>query len=931
MKKVLSLITLLMCTMAATAASYTGQLIVGSVENSKATATVTQNGDTYTLAAGSYSLTGLTGTTAAGVTTLKQNGTVVARFNASTLYANFTQGGNQVEFTTAGFQLNNRGFEAWHDVSLTPKNTTYSGSEPNGWHGFLSSSGNGLNSGLYDTAVSAVASSLTQTNDSHRGSNAALLTAGGGKIAFVSFVANGTMTTGRMNMGSISAANTKNHAYIDESNTDANGDPFYTSITNFPDAVTAWVKGSVTDTKSNMSAILVSSGSYQDPQDENTTYSNIVAKAKNDDGNISPTSAWQQVSENFDYSKGTTTAAPKHLLLTISTSATPSGGKKDDKLFVDDINLVYNAGEVTGITCSKFEGFTFDAATTEYNVTYTGSDALTEADINATFANLGKGAITGKSVETTATGYRAVVAIYNQELSKAVEYVINANVPNELYLIGSFNGWDLETAVPFTLAADGKFTLTQQLAATDEVKFLAKKSWSDNDVFGSTDNETHSFAQAEVGQTLNLAHPGSNILMNHAGEWTFTVDKEAMTVVITGSWPDEYSLVGDFNDWNTTADLLTAGDDGKFTITKSFEGNFKFVKNGTDWLGPESALAITADNATGIALSTNSGMNNYSLPAGEWTFTLDPAAATFDVSGEWPVQKLYVAGDMNGWSTSNDYEMTFADGKYTYGPAELAAGGFKMVTDVADAWNNTYYGPANDKTMTLGTAEALVENGGGNYLIAEDGTYTITVDLTAMTVTLTGTPAPVELTGVAFSEANRYATWYGDKDLALPEPLKAYVVTAINADEATITQVDYIPAGVAVLLQNDGTGSGYSAPRYTGATQTVTSLLAGSNEATTVSEGYVLFNDEFVMSDSGTLAAHRCYLPAANAAGAPARLRIGKGGGVVTAIDNVNAARVAGMKYVSLDGRVSDKPFTGVNVVVKTLTNGTTTVTKVVK
>lgn len=931
MKKVLSLITLLMCTMAATAASYTGQLIVGSVENSKATATVTQNGDTYTLAAGSYSLTGLTGTTAAGVTTLKQNGTVVARFNASTLYANFTQGDNQVEFTTAGFQLNNRGFEAWHDVSVKPSTTTYSGSEPNGWHGFLSSNGTDLGKFLYNTAVGAVKSSLTKTTENHSGSNAALLTAGGTSILGKTIVANGTMSTGRMNMGSTSAANTKNHAYIDESNTDANGDPFYTSITNQPDAITAWVKGSVTNTKSNMSAILVSSGSYQDPQDENTTYNNIVAKAKNDDGNISPTSAWQQVSENFDYSKGTTTAAPKYLLLTISTSATPGGGAMGDKLYVDDIYLVYNAGEVTGITCSKFEGFTFDAATTEYDVTYTGSDALTEADINATFANLGKGAITGKSVETTATGYRAVVAIYNQELSKAVEYVINANVPNELYLIGSFNGWDLETAVPFTLAADGKFTLTQQLAATDEVKFLAKKSWSDNDVFGSTDNETHNFAQAEVGQTLNLAHPGSNILMNHAGEWTFTVDKEAMTVVITGSWPDEYSLVGDFNYWNTTADLLTAGTDGKFTITKSFEGNFKFVKNGTDWLGPESALAITADNATGIALSTNSGMNNYSLPAGEWTFTLDPAAATFDVSGEWPVQKLYVAGDMNGWSTSNDYEMTFADGKYTYGPAELAAGGFKFVTDVADAWNNTYYGPANDKTMTLGTAEALVEKGGGNYLIAEDGTYTITVDLTAMTVTLTGTPAPVELTGVAFSEANRYATWYGDKDLALPEPLKAYVVTAINADEATITQVDYIPAGVAVLLQNDGTGSGYSAPRYTGATQTVTSLLAGSNEATTVSEGYVLFNDEFVMSDSGTLAAHRCYLPAANAAGAPARLRIGKGGGVVTAIDNVNAARVAGVKYVSLDGRVSDKPFTGVNVVVKTLTDGTTTVTKVVK
>ena len=55
------------------------------------------------------------------------------------------------------------------------------------------------------------------------------------------------------------------------------------------------------------------------------------------------------------------------------------------------------------------------------------------------------------------------------------------------------------------------------------------------------------------------------------------------------------------------------------------------------------------------------------------------------------------------------------------------------------------------------------------------------------------------------------------------------------------------------------------------------------------------------------------------------------GGGVVTAIDDVNTARVAGVKYVSLDGRVSDKPFAGVNVVVKTMTDGTTNVSKVVK
>lgn len=816
MKKVFTFISLLVWALAATA--YTGQLIVGNTENSNATATVTQNGDTYSLTVGSYNLTGLTGTTTAGVTTLKQNGAVVARFNTGTLYANFTQGGDNVSFTTAGFQLNNRGFEAWHDVSVRPFLTTYSGSEPNGWHGFLSSNGSDLGKVLHNTAVNAVKNSLKKSDDYHDGTSSALLTAGGA----LGIVANGTMTTGRMNMGSTSAANTANHAYIDESNTDANGDPFYTSITKYPDAITAWVKGSVTDTKSNMSAILVSSGGYQDPQDANTTYNNIVAKAKNDNGNIMPSSAWQQVSENFDYSKGTTTAAPKYLLLTISTSATPGGGAEGDKLYVDDIYLVYNTGEVTGITCSKFEGFTFDAATTEYNVIYTGSDALTEADITATFDNLGKGAITGKSVEATDDGYRVVVGIYNQELSQAVEYVINVAVPQA----------------------------------------------------------------------------------------------------------DKYYLTGAAFGWNATAVELTLGSDGKYTTTQEFAGEFKFVKNGSDWLGPEGgyhAVTVTeVANGTQFGLSTGDG--NFSLPAGEWTFTLDPTESAFSVAGVYP---LYVIGDMNGWNTGADYKMAEASGNYTYGPAVLPAGGFKIVTDANDAWSNTYYGPSSDKTMTLGNPEYLVQTGSGNYLIADAGTYTITVDPIEMTVTVNGEETPIVLEGVSFTADRHYASYFAGRDLALPNGVNAYTVASVSGDEVTLAPVDYIPAGVGVLLQSDIAAAEVSAPVYHGATQSVNSMLAGSVTATTIGEGYLLYNDEFVLTDGGALAAYRCYLPSSAVAGAPARLRIGKG--VMTGVNDINAHQVASVKYVSLDGRVSDKPFAGVNVVVKTLTDGTTSVAKVVK
>ena len=50
-----------------------------------------------------------------------------------------------------------------------------------------------------------------------------------------------------------------------------------------------------------------------------------------------------------------------------------------------------------------------------------------------------------------------------------------------------------------------------------------------------------------------------------------------------------------------------------------------------------------------------------------------------------------------------------------------------------------------------------------------------------------------------------------------------------------------------------------------------------------------------------------------------------------TAISDLSAANVAGVKYVNLAGQVSSTPFEGVNLVVTTLTDGTTNVTKVIK
>ncbi len=97
----------------------------------------------------------------------------------------------------------------------------------------------------------------------------------------------------------------------------------------------------------------------------------------------------------------------------------------------------------------------------------------------------------------------------------------------------------------------------------------------------------------------------------------------------------------------------------------------------------------------------------------------------------------------------------------------------------------------------------------------------------------------------------------------------------------------------------------------------------------TITDGYVLYNDNFVLTTGGTLPGHRCYLPASNVpAGAPRMLRIVNGNGdVITAIGDLNADGSKAVKYIDIYGHVSDRPFDGVNIVV----NADGTTTKIVK
>jgi hypothetical protein len=229
-----------------------------------------------------------------------------------------------------GYQMPNPSFELWH-----PSDETHV--EPDGWHSF-------------ETATGALAAfgghHLTKSKNAHSGEACARIYSS----SILGIVANGTMTTGRLNADAMIATDPANNAYLDTSmpELDGAGKPFYIPLYSRPDSIAVWVRfrqGSVNPDHpyANISAVITDGTYYQDPEDKE--YTNVVAKAKND--KIATTDGeWVRVTAPFVYTENA--VEPKAILVTISTNADAGQGSDGDEVLVDDIELIYNA-KVTGL------------------------------------------------------------------------------------------------------------------------------------------------------------------------------------------------------------------------------------------------------------------------------------------------------------------------------------------------------------------------------------------------------------------------------------------------------------------------------------------------------------------------------------------------------------------------------------------------------
>ena len=303
-------------------------------------------------------------------------------------------------------------------------------------------------------------------------------------------------------------------------------------------------------------------------------------------------------------------------------------------------------------------------------------------------------------------------------------------VPTDLFLVGSFNEWDPITAEQMTLAEDGKYTIEKAFENGAELKFITMQAdWEaeGQTVYGAVSEGNFVFDAQYLGQELDITSPGQNFQLP-AGNYTITVDLTAGKVVFSGEIIDQpvvestLFLVGSFNEWDTaTAEQMTLADDGKFTIEKAFENGaeLKFITMQADWEaeGQTAYGAVSEGNFVfdaqylGQELDITSPGQNFQLPAGSYTITVDLTAGKVVFSGEIikPVVEtgMFMVGKFNNWDAANPLALEQQeDGTFV-----------ANITFDTDLWNNFKFVTDNsgwETTTVLGA-----DNEGSDYYTVE--------------------------------------------------------------------------------------------------------------------------------------------------------------------------------------------------------------------
>ena len=271
-----------------------------------------------------------------------------------------------------------------------------------------------------------------------------------------------------------------------------------------------------------------------------------------------------------------------------------------------------------------------------------------------------------------------------------------------------------------------------------------------------------------------------------------------------------------------------------------------------------NAAAATAANAPTVTVT---GKGNY-MGTASTTFTINPktlTAAMVTLSTE----RLEFNNE------TQKPEVTVADG---------------------DLMDENDYTVKNDGGKAVGTYDVVV-TGKKNYT----GEVTKSFEIVNR---------KLKASDIAFS-ANWASFYHPTENIDLPDGIAAYVVTSVGETTATATQISTIPAGVAVLLQNEVTTT-------TTNTSTEGNMLVHADDdvdvATLGGTIYGLYDGKLMRVATGTIPQGKNYVRVSQSSGAP-QLSIVINGSTTTIEVQKHAVENGADGWFTLDGRkLQQKP-----------------------
>ncbi len=627
-----------------------------------------------------------------------------------------------------GDQLINRGFEEW------------SGSEPVHWHS------NGTASGSF--AGMLPTGQLEQSGHARPGST------GSKSVRLIpqtvwGVTANGNLTNGRMNAGSMSATGANNY-----NQTKRNESDFNMPLSMLPDSLTIWVcfRSNSTSTKGQVKAVVHGNADYK-----------IIANGTEDPTNMHVATAvlsftrtstsggsytWRRLSIPFNNSGPCTDV--RYVLMTTTTNETPGSGSTSDDLFIDDALLVYNPTLTMGQLASNsyVSGaaitipFTLTGTMSPDNLNATANAVIAQmSDANGSFNNPTELGRVTTNTSGSISAQIPAVASGNYQIR-----VISTNYP----MVGG-NSQQVTITVPtYTIAATSNPNDGGTVSGTGQYTQGASCTLT------ATANTGYTFTNwTEDG---NVASTNASYTFNVTGNRTLVANFALNTYSITATAnPTAGGTVTGAGTYNQGASCtLTATANTGYTFSNWTENGSVVSTNADYTFTVEGARTLVANftlNSYTIAATANPNDGGAVNGAGEYDYgancTLTATANTGYTFANWTENGSTV-------STDASYSFTVTSNRNL----------------VANFTLNTY-----DISATCDPSEAGTITGEGEYNYGESCTLTAIANEGHTFINWTENGTQVS------SQAEYTFTVAGDRVLVAHFSSQAYIITAIADPE----------------------------------------------------------------------------------------------------------------------------------------------------